>query len=302
MVALHHLQHGLELAKTFRLVEEQRRFRLALQQLDREDMSFERIQAEAPVDAEAIEELIESMVGSTWSDSLAAFGATGPPTGDAAQNEEMVRQMMREHPIAFLFSRVELGPENTITTNAVTDDEKFAAELFVHEQRSIIFWGYLAVETLRRIAERNGRPSQDELESHFAGDVVSPQAESFARAVGAYLDGRYDESALILAARVEPVIRELARRAGLVVIREPDGARAGGVRSLGFLLAALRPHFADESWWRYLWNALAEPQGLNLRNRLAHGLMQGTEVTAAILLHIACFLARLSPASAGSEN
>jgi hypothetical protein len=208
----------------------------------------------------------------------------------------MVRRMMSEHPIAFLFARVELGPENTIRANASSDEEKFVAELVAHEQRSIIFWGHLSIETLRRVVERNGMPTHSELESHFTRGVVTPEvAESFARAVGAYFDERYDESALILAVRIEALVRELARRAGLVVTKEPDGARAGGVRSLGIVLTSLRPYFADESWWRYLWNALTEPRGLNLRNRLAHGLLEGTQLTAAVLLHIACFWAILVP-------
>jgi hypothetical protein len=79
------------------------------------------------------------------------------------------------------------------------------------------------------------------------------------------------------------------------VIREPRGERSGGVRSLGETLLSLRPVFGDESWWRYLWNALAEPLGLNLRNRLAHGLTEGNQLTAAVLLHICCFLPLLRP-------
>jgi hypothetical protein len=302
LVALHHLQHGLEIAKTHGLVEEQAQFRLALQTLNRDSMGFEHIQAEAPIDREAVERLIESMVESTWSKSLIAFGATGPPTGDANENEEMVRKMMRDHPIAFLFGRVELGPENTITGNANSDEEKLNAELVAHEARSIIFWGQLSIEVLRRVLERNGPPTKSELETHFNRGVVSPElAESFARAVGAYLDERYDECSLILAVRIEALVRELARRAGLVVIKEPIGANAGGVRSLGVVLTSLQPFFPDASWWRYLWNSLAEPRGLNLRNGLAHGLTEGTQLTAAVLLHIACFLALLAPTPPETE-
>jgi hypothetical protein len=302
LVALHHLQHGLELAKTFALSDEQTQFRLALQQLDQDNMGFEHIHAEAPVDREAIEQLIESMVESSWPESLTAFGATGPPTGDAAQNEAMVRQMMRDYPLTFLFGRVELGSENTIIRNASSDEEKLDAELVAHESRSIVFWGQLSIEVLRRVVERNGVPALDELLTHFTTGVVSAEiADSLARAVDAYLNERYDEASLLLAVRIETVIRELARRTGLVVNREPVGTQAGGVRSLGAVLTSLRPYFADESWWRYLWSALAEPRGLNLRNRLAHGLMEGTQVTAAVLLHVACFLAILGPASPDEE-
>lgn len=296
LVALHHLQHGLELAKTFGMADEQRRFRLALQELDRETIDFERIEAEASVDREAIESLVESFVQPSWSESLLAFGATGPPTGDVTANEEMIRQLMVEHPIAFLFANTVLGPENTIITNGGTDEDKFTIQLAQHEERSIIFWGHLSVEALRRMVERLGQPDPDELTRHFTRGIIAPEiADSFARALTAYCQGRYDESTLILAARTEAAIRELARQAGLVVNKEPDGVRPGGVRSLGVLLQGLEPRFADHSWWRYLWNALTEPLGMNLRNRLAHGLMEGSQLTAAVLLHVACFLTVLTP-------
>jgi hypothetical protein len=76
------------------------------------------------------------------------------------------------------------------------------------------------------------------------------------------------------------------------VIREPIGERPGGVRSLNEVLISLRGRL-DESWHRYLWNTLAEPLGLNLRNRLAHGLAPGDAISAALLLHVCCFLALL---------
>jgi hypothetical protein len=63
--------------------------------------------------------------------------------------------------------------------------------------------------------------------------------------------------------------------------------------TLGQLLAALEGVF-DESWRRYLVNSLTEPLGVNLRNRIAHGLIGEAQAhDAALLVHIAAFLRTL---------
>jgi hypothetical protein len=290
LVAIAHLQHGLELAVTHGLSAEADDFRRALQALDRDASQFERFEVEAAIDPAVIEGLLASLVVDDWTTSLQSFGATGPPTGDSADNERLVEQLMRDYPLSYLFGRVMLGPENTVIKNIAGHEAQFAAQLTAHERQQIEFWGRIAAEGLRRIAERHGRPSRAELISYFAGGVVSPEcADAFARGIELYLDERYDECALVVVPRIEAAVRELARGAGLVVIREPRGEKSGGVRSLGEVLRSLRP-FLDESWWRYLWNTLADPLGLNLRNRLAHGLSGGGPTTSALLLHIACFL------------
>jgi hypothetical protein len=62
------------------------------------------------------------------------------------------------------------------------------------------------------------------------------------------------------------------------------------VRALGDLLLAMKERI-DESWRRYLWNLLCDPIGVNLRNRLAHGLLpKADKKEAALLIHAACHL------------
>ena len=59
----------------------------------------------------------------------------------------------------------------------------------------------------------------------------------------------------------------------------------------------------DKSWARYLLNTLTEPTGLNLRNRISHGLLEEAGRTeAAILLHVANFLQLLELRPAEQET
>jgi hypothetical protein len=96
-------------------------------------------------------------------------------------------------------------------------------------------------------------------------------------------------------------VRALAHAVGLSVARPATEARDGGYRGLGDLLAALHGHL-DESWRRYLRNLLALPMGENVRNDVAHGLLdRGDERHAAALIHVACFL-RLLEACLAEPN
>jgi hypothetical protein len=53
----------------------------------------------------------------------------------------------------------------------------------------------------------------------------------------------------------------------------------------------LRDAFPDDGWHDYLFNVLANPLGLNLRNTIARGLTDAVQPTdAALLLHAALFL------------
>src|SRR5262249_41659798 len=106
-----------------------------------------------------------------------------------------------------------------------------------------------------------------------------------------FWDGEPDESAHVLVPRIERVVREMARRVGLPVFREPLGEKPGGVIGLGSLLHDVGGAFADLGWHAYLVVLLSDPLGMNLRNAISHGLIARVgKPTAALLIQVACLL------------
>ena len=88
---------------------------------------------------------------------------------------------------------------------------------------------------------------------------------------------------------------------GLVVIKQPQGERPGGVRTLGGILSALEGRI-DETQRRYLVNALTDQLGVNLRNTVSHGLSgPGSRSQASLLIHIASYLRVLAPGERPTE-
>lgn len=170
-----------------------------------------------------------------------------------------------------------------------------------HEARKIMLWGVFAADILDRVHARHGLPDARALTEFFMTPLIPEDtAERIGRGVLSYWQGEADESAHLLAPRIEASIRYIARECDLAIIREPQGEKPGGVRPLGDLLIALKGQ-VDESWRRYLWNLLCEPVGVNLRNRIAHGLSRRVERReAAVLIHAACHL-RLMRVSAQGQ-
>jgi hypothetical protein len=202
--------------------------------------------------------------------------------------------MKSRFPLQFLFPKVVFGAEGTTVRHLVTEDDREAAMLIDHERLAISIWALIAVDALTRIRECHGRPDENDLARFFETSLIPADlARQLAHGVALWAREAHDDSAHSLAPRIERAVRELSRRAGLVVAREPIGSEPGGVRPLGHLLADLQG-VLDESWRRYLVNALTEPLGINLRNRIAHGLIGEARATdAALLVHMASFMRTL---------
>jgi hypothetical protein len=117
------------------------------------------------------------------------------------------------------------------------------------------------LDQAEEIEARHGRPSHEDLAAFFSTDLIGPdRGERMARSLELFWDGQPDESAHVLIPRLESAIREMARRAGLTIIREPIGSEPGGVRTLGTLLLELRDAFPDPPWQQYLrvWGTIGE--------------------------------------------
>jgi hypothetical protein len=291
-----HLQHALEVAREHGLRDEMVELRRELQEIRPEELDLKEVSAEIALPKEEIERLIEHVAGGKdWSDCLERFAVSyGPPSGHHEKNVELIQELKTRSPLLFMIPTVQFGPEGTTVRELRTEEEHVEAALAQHERDSITIWSLIAANALGRIQERHGEPSEEELAACFETSLIPADlAKQLAHGVVLFARGDYDDSAHALAPRLERAIREVCRRAGLVVAKEPIGTDPGGVRPLGHLLSALEG-ILDDSWRRYLVNTLTEPIGVNLRNRISHGLIgEAQTYDAALLIHVAAFLQTL---------
>ena len=145
-------------------------------------------------------------------------------------------------------------------------------------------------------------PKHAALSRFLAGDLVEESvAERFARALELFWAEEFDESAHVLVPRIECVLRGTAHQLGIQVVWQPRPDKdVGGVEALGALLRDLGgiaacSWFVDSGWHAYLVNLLTDPLGLNLRNRISHGLHGNVDsIDAALLVQASLFLAETS--------
>lgn len=299
LVRVAFLERGLEVARTHGLADEAKQFRVELGSITEDELDLKAISTEAKLDTELVEDYLSSFVRfESWEDGLTRFGIQGPPGGEPEHLASQVAKQMEDTPIQFLVTRIVIDPDSGTAIFRATDEltHKKAATA---QQRLFAarFWSVFAVDVLRRIEQKYGRPGHQQLTEYFTGAVIDEAiAERIARAFELWWEGYPDETAHILAPRIEAIVRELARQVGLPVIREPVADKPGGVRSLGDLLFALEGRLPTAGWHAYLFNLLSDPLGLNLRNVVGHGMRSEISTgDAALLLHATCFLRLVAP-------
>lgn len=299
-----HLEHALEIARAHGLKRERDELLRELQEISDEGLELKEFSTEIQIPTDRWDAMIAAFIDKEggWQGSLARFGNAGPPGGSDAEVNSRVDELMRKAPIQFLVRKVVYGAEGASLFQAV--DETSHRHLAVAEQRafSARIFALTAVRVLAQIEEKQGSPPNSELAEYFTTELIPADlASPIARSIELYFQGHYDEAGHMLAPRLERVVRELARRVGLPIIRPPTGLRPGGVRTMGDLLDSLKGAFAEDAWRTYLKSLLTDPLGVNLRNVIAHDLQEEIgEGEVALMIHAACFLRLLSASESGS--
>jgi hypothetical protein len=291
LVRMSFLQRALEAAELHGLKDESTQLLRELQSISADDLDLKTVSAAVNIPTDQVEEYVNAFMGQTWEESLERLGALAPPSGDYERNLADVQQLAVSYPLQFLLTKVVLGPDNTRVAIVSSKEEHENAALAEQEARSIAIAAIFSADVLERVRSRFGEPPTSDVGDYFTTpEITSVIAERLARAVELFWLGQYDECVHVILPRLEAVIRNMCRDMGFVVIKEPQGAKPGGVRTLGELIRGLKGHY-DESWRRYLWNLLAEPLGTNLRNLYLHGLVPpGSREHAALLVQAACHL------------
>lgn len=211
---------------------------------------------------------------------------------------------MQEFPLQHLFSTVVTNDDGTPIAHIITDEQKFDHALTKHHSIAVSFWGSMLGLVFRRLRDE-GRLSSTDLGAQLGGEFIGAElAAGIAKAYDFMQAGDHEAALHMLFVRIERVVRHVARTLGLAVFREPslDGKSLGAYKGLGELLGLLEGR-VPEQHRRYFAVLLTERTGLNLRNRSAHGLMEGASVEdAALALHVLMVLSQWSTGSPGAPG
>ncbi len=192
-----------------------------------DDFDLKTIATEFQIPTKVIRQTVDRIVDDTgWERSLLRYGQAGPPGGDPAELDERIDELMEQAPIQFLVTKVVIAPDESSTlflANTPETHRRLArAEQRAHAAR---FWSAIAVEAVETIRERHGDRSWAHSSGQFFGsDFIDVATADRLAAVLLYLQGDFDEAAHLLVPRIESIIRNMARTAGIPIIR-PSGPR-----------------------------------------------------------------------------
>ena len=287
------LRKAAELAASKGLTATHEEIATRIEAISSEEMGFGTAQVETEIDGEAIEEWVVAIVGDDDLDSaLGRFGSE-IPSGEVEENRAFVEELAREHPLQRLMPRQIIGDYGSVLREVSNPESHQEFDLYRYEQQGIVFFAHLpGQQAFRRILSRYPI-SAENLTELFTTQIIEPAvAERIARSVELWQQGDPDSAVAVLVPRIERIIRNACHLGGLRVTKHADMARGlpGGVLSLGVLLSSLEGKLG-ESERRYLRGALVEVTSLNLRNRVAHGLIDNaSDVDFVVLFQMACWL------------
>lgn len=295
IVYMANLEHALELARDYGFSKKADEIRRIIQQIPKDSLNFKELSVSLKIENEKTEKYLQSFIHENdWKISFSRFGTYGPPCGKYEENLQVVEKLALDHPLRFLISNSIYDANNVLLRRGNSVDENKQLALVQNEVMACELFASFAPEILKRICEVDGEPDVQTLTEYFSTSVIPNEiAENLAKSFYWFFKGEYDISAHLIIPRIEAIFRLIAQVLGLAIIREPNGIKAGGVITLGEILTGLSGSM-DENWRRYFVTLMCNPIGINLRNRVCHGLINKVDAgEAALLLQVACYLRQI---------
>lgn len=248
---------------------------------------MQEISVSTSVSRDDYERWIESFTShATLPDCIMQFGAYQPTPEDDATAVHFAEEVLAKQPVISLTTRIVTDEFGLPLIVASTHEDHLKVTMAHNDGLSIRLWGLHAADVLDRVLNRWELNGDDE-DDLFAGVLVSEEAaKAFRIALAHYRRGDFESAVTLALPRIEECIRTWARHVG---VRLLDTSRSGAVqwRSMGSLLQDLEGG-APRRFTRYLNMVLVNQLGLNIRNRVLHGLTASVDkAEAALVLHVA---------------
>ena len=301
------LQEGRSLAALVSYIDAEKGFRDLGERSDLERLRVKLGKAGVQVDAEIereppisveikvrdsdIEEYIKPILAPTLEETLQRIGAAPHFIPDLTTVERSFKR-----PLSSLFQRISLR-DGHVVDRSVSEDELESRALDEEMSRGIL----ITIPYISHLFAKLRKEyclSPDSLVTHFHrwGFCKSRNLSLLRKGFEHYFQDDHVSALHLLVFQFEDILRNLLREANRPVTKPPDSGRMGGATMLGSLL--LDEEFRQEagaSLMRYYELILADPNGLNLRNNLAHGLMEVEEMSRSIvelIIHVLLSLTR----------
>ncbi|MDE0236930.1 MAG: hypothetical protein OXN95_06880 [bacterium] len=295
LMRVSYLEDARTLAHQVGLSEEVGRLTAMIEYTDIES-EMETFTQEIEIDADGLRAWADEMVGDdSLPGALGRFGAM-IPIDDPDDTRAALDEMASDSVLQSLVTTVHYGPENSLMRIPPGDPLHSDIRLGQHNALVIqVFAGTTGKMVLDSVREKYDPQPQD-LADWFACEAAPPGiARRIAKSYERWAAGDYISAVSVIILTLELIVRRVCRQAGIpVTLTGYSGPAAPGVRTLGYLLGDLEPLLGPTAT-RYLQASLTDQWSLNLRNALAHVLVEELDETQyLVLFHLTCLLRHIS--------
>jgi hypothetical protein len=303
-VRLTHLEKARELASRYKELEEVERLSVKIENSAGQAKSeMVKLTATIEIPRADIDKYLENFTRyENLSDNLKAI-ANHCPIQDKVESRKFIEQMMAEHPLQFTFSKIIVDSNGLPLRHVKGFSDHLDAELTSLDTRRIILWGDFVIQLFDRLLK--DVPTSIAAIAEIINSSPFIEDNDFERIMSAfnyYFEKKYDESSHLLMARLEKILRKILRDAGRQTYRQPSDAKLGQYFIMSQLMNGLIP-LLDDNLHTYINNIMCNPESLNLRNLIYHGLkIHTTQLEAALLLHLSLLICLLRPIPNQAES
>ena len=300
LLRLAHLERARSIAREAGLHQEAERLSGLMERTSLEG-DLKPVEASIEIDKQAVDGFIADTLGSGGlTDALRRLGRT-QMVADLEDAAESVAAVTQAAPLMSLCTVLNVGDGGAVTEIPSGTPERLNYELGCDAAMSIQMYTHLFGKPVLAALQRQHHPTAEGIAGHFANAGIPGH---LARRIGLscthWASSDFESAVSVLWPVLEPAVRSICGATGITTtetrVRSSGKPPTGGARALRPLLDELGAHLPP-AMTRYLTAVLVDMYALNLRNRLAHGLVDELdEALYVVLFHTACVLAVISEA------
>lgn len=228
---------------------------------------------EAEIDADKIEAEIDLLIeGDEFDKAMMRVADSFIPKTKFARR--LVEDRKKTAPLLSMIKSVIVRSDGQ--PEAVVDPDDEEGTLHHQINQYMAFGQGILHQCLKRLFEKFSASAKDVVSFVYQSPIFLESRRALLQSgVQAYFDGDFIKAIHVLVPQVEDTLRSLAARSGIPVYKTVRGASGiTDVKSMNNILEDQRVrNMLTEDLWRYLTVLYIDRRGLNLRNDLAHGLV-----------------------------
>lgn len=194
------------------------------------------------------------------------------------KKEEVIKQLKdlsEKHPLSYLFTHKILDSEGRVISTVGSLEEDIDGHIALQISQNMQIGSFFLRDTISTLIKKFNLDAKSIVEYFYESPIFDERRkEFFTQGIKAYLNNEFLIALHILIPQIEALIRNLAEKIGIPVLKYP---RSGGFnyRTLDDLLRDKGIiNVLTEDMCVYLRILFTDPRGWNLRNNICHGISQ----------------------------